>query len=289
MSLGETLRHARESRGIDLVRASDETSIRKRVLEDIESDAYASLPAPYLKSFVKKYAQYLELQEESYAELLRNALPKLEQRSSDVQLTSPTQWNETYGLTRPSPNVLTIAMYSGLGVALLIIGWYFFFSSSTDSPTPPAFTDNVPAVNVDSAAQNSVSISEPTVPDSVLVTARAVENVWMSVAQDKQPPASVTMLAGQTHTWKIHESFHIRSLGNAGGVVFTVNGKELEKLGSSGQVLKDLRLTNKGIFLSNGRDFQPTRNTIPDTPRTGGSQPSSDSDANQVVDTNNSN
>ncbi len=287
MSLGETLRRARENRGIDIARAAEDTSIRKRVLEDIESDAYASLPAPYLKSFVKKYAHYLNLQEEDYSELLKNALPKLEQRSSDVQLTSPSQWNETYGLTRPSPNVMTIAMYSGLGIALLIIGWYFFFSSSSSNSPQAVVSHSAPALHVDSAEQLAVTTTEPVVPDSVLVSARATENVWMSVSQDKQPPASVTMLAGQTKSWKIHDSFHIRSLGNAGGIVFTVNGKQLEKLGSSGQVLKDLRLTKQGIFLSNGRDFQPTRNAIPDTPRA--SSTGSDPNANQVVDTNDSN
>lgn len=59
------MRGVREREGITLEKASQDSKIVKTLLEAIELDDYKNLPPPvYLKGLVKKYAQYLHLDEE---------------------------------------------------------------------------------------------------------------------------------------------------------------------------------------------------------------------------------
>ena len=61
-SFGVVLKKAREARGIDLDRASKETSISKKYLECLEKEQLTFLPGEtYVKGFLQNYAEYLQL------------------------------------------------------------------------------------------------------------------------------------------------------------------------------------------------------------------------------------
>ena len=61
-SFGIVLQKAREARGIDLDRASKETSISKKYLECLEKEQLTFLPGEtYVKGFLLNYAEYLQL------------------------------------------------------------------------------------------------------------------------------------------------------------------------------------------------------------------------------------
>lgn len=60
--LGQVLRQARESKGISLEVAEEETKIRRKYLEALETGQYTDLPGEvYLKGFLRTYGNYLEL------------------------------------------------------------------------------------------------------------------------------------------------------------------------------------------------------------------------------------
>jgi cytoskeletal protein RodZ len=60
--IGETLRQARISLGLDLEQAADATSIRARYLDDLEAERFDRLPAPvYTRGFLREYADVLGL------------------------------------------------------------------------------------------------------------------------------------------------------------------------------------------------------------------------------------
>lgn len=62
MSLGDTLRRAREARRISLNQAALETRIRQSVLEALEEGDYSAVPPrPFLRGLLRNYAQYLSL------------------------------------------------------------------------------------------------------------------------------------------------------------------------------------------------------------------------------------
>ncbi len=72
-SYGELLQKTRESKQIDLDRASREISIEKRYLQGLESEDNAVFPGDaYMVGFLKNYAEYLDLDSEFLLKLYRN-------------------------------------------------------------------------------------------------------------------------------------------------------------------------------------------------------------------------
>lgn len=70
MTLGETLREARERKGITVDHASAETRIREKFLRALESGDHASLPSSvYAKGFLRSYGDYLGLESDELVAL----------------------------------------------------------------------------------------------------------------------------------------------------------------------------------------------------------------------------
>ena len=62
LEIGRSLREARERRGIALPEAEAATMIRCRYLEALEAERFELVPeGPYLRSFLREYAEYLGL------------------------------------------------------------------------------------------------------------------------------------------------------------------------------------------------------------------------------------
>ncbi len=62
LEIGSSLREARRRRGVELSEAADATLIRARYLEALEDERFDVLPeGPYLRSFLREYAEYLGL------------------------------------------------------------------------------------------------------------------------------------------------------------------------------------------------------------------------------------
>lgn len=66
---GEDLRQLREALGISIAEIFEQTRISKITLESIEQDRYSDLPAQiFLKSFLKSYAEILQIDAQHVAE-----------------------------------------------------------------------------------------------------------------------------------------------------------------------------------------------------------------------------
>lgn len=62
LEIGRSLREARERRGVALPEAEAATMIRSRYLEALEAERFELVPeGPYLRSFLREYAEYLGL------------------------------------------------------------------------------------------------------------------------------------------------------------------------------------------------------------------------------------
>jgi len=73
--IGESLRRARQKRGLGLDQISRELKISARFLEAIENEDFNKLPAGvFAKSFVRQYARFLELDEEDIANQYQRAV-----------------------------------------------------------------------------------------------------------------------------------------------------------------------------------------------------------------------
>jgi transcriptional regulator with XRE-family HTH domain len=73
-SLGDTLRRAREGRGISVDQVCRDTNIAKRYVQALESDDFEAFPGePYVLGFTRTYADYLGLSYEDLAQMYRAA------------------------------------------------------------------------------------------------------------------------------------------------------------------------------------------------------------------------
>ena len=64
-AIGEKLKKTREEKGLSLGDVYSATKIQEDILKKLEQDSFDSLPNPiYIKSFLRKYAQFLGLDSE---------------------------------------------------------------------------------------------------------------------------------------------------------------------------------------------------------------------------------
>lgn len=127
--LGDALRERREHKGVTMQQAAEDTRIREKFLQAIESGDYQSLPGTvYTKGFLRNYAQYLGLDAE---EML--ALYTGERGGADPA--------RTFAPMRPlvkrsfifTPTVLVPVIVLG-GILLFIAYFYYQFTSFAVAP-----------------------------------------------------------------------------------------------------------------------------------------------------------
>jgi cytoskeletal protein RodZ len=127
--LGDALRERREHKGVTMQQAAEDTRIREKFLQAIESGDYQSLPGTvYTKGFLRNYAQYLGLDAEEMLALY----------TGERGGTDPAR---TFSPMRPlvkrsfifTPTVLVPVIVLG-GILLFIAYFYYQFTSFAVAP-----------------------------------------------------------------------------------------------------------------------------------------------------------
>ena len=75
----------------------------------------------------------------------------------------------------------------------------------------------------------------------IMLELEALEITWVVVRSDDRPPHEALLQPGERALWRAHERF-LLTLGNAGGVKVTLNGKSHGPLGDHGTVIRDLEI-----------------------------------------------
>jgi len=293
-AVGETFRSARQQRNLSIDEVSKLTKIGVRVIESIEHGNFQALPPTYMRSFVRTYSQFLNIPE---PELNLGDAP-------DAKRFQPQQTEQVSPLAMPE-NVFTpayfsdqkrrnkrilAALYSVVGVLLAAVGFLVW----TAPPVAPKPDDTMLTrpLRIIAEAVKPPSMRDTTAvafvqsSDSMILEARALENAWLSIVMDRKRTDQFTMEAGKTYRWSAAKSFSF-SLGNAGGVVFSLNGRELERFGETGVVVRDVRIQRDAVrgttinsssnpALSRILEAAPQQNTAQQNPsaQPGSQQPS---------------
>ena len=119
-------------------------------------------------------------------------------------------------------------------------------SSAADNPTT---APSAPGVDVrgDASGAPTPAVGAPALapgpaPDSALqLDLEAFEMTWVLVRVDGGPAQEVLLKAGDRVRWKAMDQFAL-TLGNAGGVRISLNGKEQGPFGPRGKVARDIVL-----------------------------------------------
>jgi cytoskeletal protein RodZ len=139
--LGDTLRDARQARGISLETAERETKIRAKYISALEDDNLAGLPGPvYARGFLRNYAAYLGLDPDdaidmfdSQSQPTRN---KIRAARGEPVPRSKTRGSDKINIQPLSPEPIDTRVRFGssyIAISLLalplIIAFYFIYSA----------------------------------------------------------------------------------------------------------------------------------------------------------------
>jgi cytoskeleton protein RodZ len=243
LTFGEELRRERLIRNVTLEEISASTKISIRLLTALESSNVAKLPAPvFTRGFIRAYSRHLGLDpDEMVNAYIADVAP------DRGGLGTSTKRRGLRSLFRGRRGTAGAIVISVTGI-LLLLGLIarperrsapaisvaarpvapVSFKNVAVSPGPaPAIQDEAPAASPSPA------------PTGVSMVLEFEQDSWTEVRADGAPVFSGLIKRGSKHQFQAREGFRL-TLGNAGGVRVTVDGRPLEPLGSAGQVVRDM-------------------------------------------------
>jgi cytoskeleton protein RodZ len=270
-SFGENLRREREMRGVTLQEISAATKIGVRFLECIENEDFSSLPGGiFNRGFVRAYARYLGLDEDPLLEEYQLAAKT--KTDFDLSRFSPP----AKGYARPQRAYRRTLWAGAIAIGLLILGFTIWqhthqplevptAANSVSAGTPPTTASASQETNPGSsphpsatapteagvlAATSSMTATPklPPVNDAdgrLVLQIAATERSWVAVDSDGKSVMQGVMDANTVKTFKADASFDVLT-GNAQGVILTLNGQTMNRLGREGEV-KQVHLTWKNL------------------------------------------
>ncbi len=255
--VGKILREQREAKGLAFEDVENSTSIKRTYLEAIESEKYDKLPGlVYARGFVRNYADFLGLDGDAIAAQFKEEMePEVKEPEENIPATAPrpvsvTQRDESRKVTFSSgkdfkdrtqgTSTMTKVMTAAAVVVISFVGGiYYFFGNDTAADTGKsrqvAQKQEVKNNTVIEVANSTASASGKV--DGVEVVATFSSNCWTWVTSDGKDVFEGFVEKGQRLTWKGNKNVNV-TLGNAGAVEITSNGKSLGKAGKNGEVVE---------------------------------------------------
>jgi len=252
MSFGEELRRERVVREISLEEISAATKISMRQLKALESSDLSRLPAStFTRGFIRAYAKHLGIDPE---EKVNAYLADLGGSPHDAPSQKKARPRSRFWRGRRATAGTIVGGVTGL---LLFLG---LIANPERRPLPPrdhavprpATLKNVtlsseptPVIRVESAPPAPVQ-SAPEQPASAAGSGVSLMlefdgDSWTRLEADGHTVLSELVRGGETRRFEARGGFRL-TLGNAGAVRVTVDGRPLDRLGAAGQVVRNLAL-----------------------------------------------
>lgn len=243
-SFGEILRQERELRGVSLREIADATKISIRFLEALEQDRLEVLPGGLFKrAFVRQYANHLGLDADRLVDEFVAANPEQSQAPAP---RPPVAVSE-----RAHPGGALLFVLVGLGVALSVMKLSGPETAREPDPVvappPPSVAPTAPLAG-DSVypPPSSPRPIREVEPDGLILTMNATQACWVEVSVDGQTVMNRVMTEGESQTLEAQGEI-LLSVGNAGGIAFSVNDRRGRPLGDDGEVRRNIRITKQNL------------------------------------------
>jgi cytoskeletal protein RodZ len=245
-SFGEVLRKERELRGIELREVADATKISVRFLQALENDRLDILPGGiFPRAFVRQYANYLGLDPDR---MVNEFLYAVGEHPPAPPGGEPAVVRPRPG--GPAPRKAPRALIAGLAAALAGAAGAWLALRARE-PEPPEVAVTAPPPS--SFAPDSVyppPAASPTGPaaavEGLVIGLTARQQCWVSVTADGNKVIDRVLAAGETQTVTARGEV-VLSVGNAGGLAFTINGKPGIPLGRDGEVRRGVVITRDSM------------------------------------------
>ena len=233
---GNILRPERENQNRSLKDIAQKLKINVEYLQAIEDDNYSLLPAEvFTKAYLRIYAETLGLNSEHILKLYKNSLEE-----PPVIATEPP--GKTIDITALKNRLIAAFPWRPAAamsvIAFLVIAAMVFMQGEDKKPST---TKAVPPLTKDIPVEEKEQTGD-TAPEELQLKIIADEITWVSVSVDNGKPREWLMRAGESVTVEAFERFALK-IGNAGGTMLLLNGKDVGRLGPHGKVV-DIVLTD---------------------------------------------
>jgi cytoskeletal protein RodZ len=256
-SVGDTLREAREGKGISLSRAASATKIQERLLVALEQGDLGSLPNPvFTKGLLHNYAEYLGLDGEDIVKMAGLGTSNLRYEKITVQPEAhPMEHSARFA---PSFTIILFAVV----IAAALFAWSYsaFFVAGSGTPTPLAMAPSpTPTASSLSSATPSAAATQvagttgaktpvptttttatptpsptPEVYTEIELKIAALQPAWVLIRADGKQIANATLPAQSVTTYTATGTISLWC-GNSDYIEVTINGQKIGRLGGAGE------------------------------------------------------
>jgi cytoskeletal protein RodZ len=258
----EELKEQRKLLEITITDIFDKTRIDKKYLEAMENGDFEIMPQVYMRAFIRKYAEAVDLDPnevmlkydaarsgKTYEEISNNSDSDYSDENEEKPIP-PSNSNNDNGNSKYIVLVITLLIVV-VGIAATI----FITSGSDEIIVEKAIediiserTDNqTERYEIDSSAINNSSImtNNEITTDSLSLKIYAVDTVWVQLLIDNTTTAEYILYPTRSKNVKAKSQIDVL-LGNSGGVEFTLNERKIEFSGKKGEI-KSLIIDENGI------------------------------------------
>jgi cytoskeletal protein RodZ len=272
----DELRAAREAKHISLADLSASTKIQMKYLKAIEGGEFSFLPETYIRAFIRDYAKALQIDPDAVIAKYEASMKKVPESNQVLQpepaepeqtppppTDAPRHLPEISRPLRPPLRELLITQTSqrkwlpvaALLLLIVVVALVAILTRSgrkesvSETPFEQVIREKEMAAlgRSDSAAAATLASSHVySYSDSLILEGRTSQDVWVRLAIDTDSSREYLFRPNAVRTWKARQKFDV-SLGNAGGIDFRLNGRELGTLGKSGAVVRNVIITHNGV------------------------------------------
>jgi transcriptional regulator with XRE-family HTH domain len=262
-TIGEKLRYARESQERSLDDIATATRINRKFLACIEEGKAPNLPHTYIRAFIKAYAEQVGLNAQELLNQTDNTKPEAstdDHASPAFQtVTSSNLFTSVPGDSKRlggNPKRKILLFFSVFLIVALALSVYLMRrQNSLQQVREIAFDDVVkewegkklPAEQqAGSVLMGSAPMVDSPSRDSLTLLAIVSDSTWLHLVIDNSKSQEQILMPHSRMRWKAKKNF-LFSLGNAGGISFILNGKDLGHLGQRGKPMKNISLSWKTL------------------------------------------
>jgi hypothetical protein len=210
------------------------TRIAARLIKSLEEGSLVDLPGPvFVKGFIRSVC----------SELKRDPLPLLDLVDQINAVQEPAEEPDiANGSRKIVPLVLSGILLAGLVIgAILLLGGDEAGEDKVVGAQQALSDQGVSDVAVapEEAIQEEIAVE-------LDLLIHATEKTWLRIQADASDPWETTMRTGDEIRLKAVERIEL-FIGNAGGVIFELNGKKFGPLGTQGQVISSYVITKDNL------------------------------------------
>jgi len=241
----EYLRKQREEKRVRLSDVSVQTRISLKFLEAIEDGNFEILPETYIRAFIRDYAKAIGLDPEETIKHFDEHIEATKAAAQQVEVTLPDKSKQT-----PITLTNTQKIFAGIiGLGILVGLSYLAFSPSKKQPVDINAYENLEDVNqkkFDSAY--TAATTKPTAKaDSAGLMLSADDTVWVNLVIDDGRTYDLLMRPGNRFVFWGRKKFNM-TIGNAGGLLISLNGHRYPPLGKPGIVIRNVTIFKDGTI-----------------------------------------